>query len=83
MKDAKIIDRDTYLKVLGLFTLATNYYRIMREAEFKANEVLDLDMHSGTHISDAIYTDGGGCIRDFDEALRKQGIEIESALGAQ
>lgn len=78
MSAPKTITRDIYLQALGLFMLATNHYRIMREAEFRMNELLGLDADSGTPVADAIYTDGGGTNRDFDRALERQDIKSES-----
>jgi hypothetical protein len=72
---AKQITQDERLKLLGLFTLATNYYRLSREAEFAMNRALGKDANNQGHLSDAIYQDAHR-VEDFDEALKNEGFEV-------
>jgi hypothetical protein len=70
------INRDESLKLLGLFTLATDYYRKCREAEIAINRTLGRDEADQGHLSDAIYS-GDSSISNFYAALKKDGIELE------
>lgn len=67
----KKITQDEYLKLLGLFTLASDSQRQCYQAETLMNKMLGLD--NGSHLSDEIYGPGRG----FDEALKREGFEVE------
>lgn len=70
MEKPTIINRETYLKALALFTLAHSHYQKMRDFEFELGNLLKCaDEHGyGGVISDAIYEDGSA---NFDAALKK------------
>lgn len=73
--EPKTISRDTYLKALGLFTLA-NYHRLKCE-EF--SEALKLQLGIGedwgafTHITEEIWETKP----NFDKALERSGYVVE------
>lgn len=74
--DKRTISRDTYLKALALFTLATDHYKHLRESQIKMIEVLGLENDGCRHTDDAIYEENGASVRDFDEALKKENIVV-------
>jgi hypothetical protein len=72
----KKISNDKYLMALGLFTLAADHYRQMRQAEFMLNGLLHDDRDFQGKVSDAIYADKQSSA-DFLTALKYDGIEVE------
>jgi aromatic ring-cleaving dioxygenase len=76
MDDVKTLKADDYLLALVLFTFATEYYRQCRGFEKALAERFGVSLGelNGSHIGDAIYSDGEV---SFDEALRKQQIIVE------
>lgn len=68
----KTIDRDTYLKALGLFTLAVTHARKAEEFEKALNMMLGLAR--GSQFSDEIYQDAPN---NFDDALKREKITVE------
>jgi hypothetical protein len=71
----KTISREQYLMGLGLYTLAATKQAQVMEAETALNDLLGLE--NGSHISDAIYTQGD----TFDAALEREGIEKPPLTG--
>lgn len=70
------ITADDRLKLLGLWTLATEHYRKCREAEHVINRMLGLSEQGA--VSDAIYrTDGPHTVADFDDALVADGVAVD------
>ncbi len=72
------ITRDDGLKLLGLFTLATEHYRKCREFEFAINRALGREGNDQAQISDAIYCDRH-TVADFYAALSNEGFTIDAA----
>lgn len=77
IETARQIDRDTYLKGLGLFTLAQDYYQKMRAAERALIQHLNCadggDENYGGLISDALYHDDR---QSFDATLKRAGYSV-------
>lgn len=76
MTEKRKISRDIYLQALGLFILGNEHYTKGREIENLANKLLGLE--DGSHVSDRLF-DNNASVSDFDEALRRSDIEVESA----
>lgn len=74
--EKKKISKDKSLQALGLFTLATNLYRQMRQSEFALNRLLHDDPDYQGNVSDSIYADKHSAT-DFFTALKHEGIEVE------
>lgn len=72
----KTITPDERLKLLGLFTLATNHYAKLREAEFAMNRALGKSGDDQGQLSDAIYAEQR-TVEDFDKALKLEGFEVD------
>lgn len=70
--EPKKISRAIYLQALGLFTLGHSYSERADEVRNELAQVLGADVDSC--ISDEMYRYGKA---DFDEALKKEGIECE------
>ena len=71
------ITRDDSLKLLGLFTLATDHYAKLREVEFAINRALGRDGGDQGVMSDAIYKkDSGHSSVEFYDALAREGVTI-------
>lgn len=71
----KTISKGESLKLLALFTLATDHYAKAREAEFAMNEALGKNANDQGHLSDAIYArDAGHSSGEFYSALRQEGF---------
>lgn len=71
------ITRDDSLKLLGLFTLATDHYAKLREVEFAINRALGRDGSDQGVMSDAIYKkDGGHTAGEFYDALAREGVTV-------
>jgi hypothetical protein len=72
------ITEDDRLKALGLWTLCTSHYGEARKAEAALRRMLgDETVDSG--IGDSIYaSDGPWLARDFDDALRMSGVDVET-----
>ena len=67
------IRRSTYLQAFGLFTMA---HRRSREADAFAAELGKLlGTDAMSHLNDAIYSTADD--EDFDDALRREGIQVE------
>ena len=71
----KILSKDTYLKALGLYTLATDQYRQMRQTEFALNNLLHGDGDYQGEVSDAIYNDKHS-VADLLAALKQEDIKV-------
>lgn len=69
------ISYDTYLKALGLFTLANEHDRKCREFQAACGALLGLE--DGSHVDDAIYSTHNASVKDFDEALQRSKITVE------
>jgi hypothetical protein len=69
--DPTIIDRDTYLKGLALFTLAHQHYCKAREFEQALFTLLQVD-DLGC-LADEIYDERAG---SFDSGLKREGFSI-------
>jgi len=78
--EPKKIDRDTYLKALGLFTLAHQHSLKTYEFEAAMLAMIGLDAEDarigGSHISAAIYSTDEKV--DFNEVLKRDGYIVES-----
>lgn len=69
----KTIDRDTYLKVLALFTVAHDYSEKAAEMSDQIAKVLGRkDWNDLDHLGDEIWSRGRH--RGFDEALKLTGF---------
>lgn len=73
--EAKTISRDTYLKALGMFTIANQFYKEARDIQLRLADFLGEE--DGSHIDDAIYSGDIASVRDFDAALKKASITVE------
>lgn len=71
MTNKKTIDRNTYLKAIGLFHLATERYRMVRECEAELRGLLGPD--EDAVILDQIFEPDGS----LDKALKVMGVETE------
>jgi hypothetical protein len=78
MSTPKTISRDTYLKVLGLFTLGHGYaikgYEI--EAALKATLQVEDEFGGFGHITDEMYSSENG---NLDAALERAGYVVADA----
>jgi hypothetical protein len=77
----KIIDRDTHLKALALFTIAQNHYRRCKEFEFELAQLLGYAADDGEYmgcISDEIYDPNG----KFEVGLRKEKFVVKAGKAA-
>jgi hypothetical protein len=73
----KTIAKDESLKLLGLFTLASEHYSKAREFEFAMNRALGKDANDQGSLSDAIYQrDGSRSSDEFYAALRNEGFVV-------
>ncbi len=75
------ITRDDYLRALALYTVAHEHYvQSVRFAE-ALNKIIMVspEKYPGGHVDDAIYADEGGSVAIFDEALKREEIEVENA----
>ena len=74
----KMITHDEGLRLLGLWTLATERYRLLRQAEHALNRAIGLSYQG--HVSDALYQSDGGnscaAAQAFYEALERDGVVI-------
>lgn len=71
------LSHDKSLQALGLFTLVTDLYRQMRQAEFALNRLLHDDPDYQGNVSDSIYADKHTAA-DFFIALKHEGFEVEA-----
>ena len=79
----KRISRDEYLRAFAMFIMANDYSLRCYEVEWALNRMIrpgSTDF-SGGHIGDAIYSSERATQAGFDEALRREGIEVDD--GAQ
>ncbi len=70
----KKICHETYLQALGLFTMAVEHAKKTEEFSTALTKLLEATPYG--HLTDAIYD---GRLTDFDEALRKEEIEVEKS----
>jgi len=77
----KTISRDEYLKALALYTVAHDHYinSVMFAGALNKIIMAVPEKYPGGHVDDAIYTDERGGVIEFDEALRREKIEVEDA----
>ena len=68
----KILNRDEYLKALGLWHLAKEHRQKCEEFETAMNALLEDD--NGSHASDSIWQDGD----TLDAALERMKITVEA-----
>lgn len=72
------ISKDESLKLLGMFTLASEHYAKVREFEFAINRALGREDNYQDAIADALYSNNGSSsAHDFFTALKKEGIAIK------
>jgi hypothetical protein len=78
------ISRDDYLKALALFTMAHDHYAKAGTFGDALNRIIMAapEKYPGGHVDDAIYSDERGTVEAFDEALRREGIEVEAESSA-
>ena len=76
MTEPKKIDRDTYLKALAFFTIGNELYVQARDFQLRMDELLGLE--DGSRLDDALYNNEKQRVRDFDEALKRQQISVDS-----
>lgn len=75
MNEPKTITRDTYLKALGMFTIANQQYTMARDIQLRMADMLGLE--DGSHVDDALYSGQVASVRDFDHALKRQDITVD------
>lgn len=75
MREPRTITRDTYLKALGMFTIANQNYTLAREIQLRMAAMLGLE--DGNCVDDEVYSSETASVRDFDEALGKEKISVE------
>ena len=75
-----IITNDEYLMLVGLFTLAKEHMKRIRDCQYAASKILTVapQHESATrtvneHVTDEIF--GREC--DFSDFIRRYGIEVE------
>jgi hypothetical protein len=83
----KTISRETYLQAVGLFTLSQAANAQLQQCHDTLLKILGYDQ-SGPydnymgHVSDAMWGEAK-TIKDFDRALKLQGIAIEPTPASQ
>lgn len=75
MSEPTTITHDTYLKALGLFVIANQSYTEARKIQLRMADMLGLE--DGSHVDDALYCGDIASARDFDAALKRQGLTVE------
>lgn len=72
------ITRDEYLKAFALFIMANGYSLKAYEFEWAMNGIVrpGSTEFSGGHLGDAIYSTEPATTAIFDEALKREGIEV-------
>lgn len=73
------ITRDEYLRALALFTVAHEHYVQSGTFGEALNRIVMAtpQKYPGGQIDDLIYGEGRASVADFDEALKREGIEVE------
>lgn len=77
MKERKTISQDTYLKVIGLYTIAHQHYTKCREFERAMLDILGLEDQGC--VCDEIYSDQPWSKSEFDKGLQNDGFTVEPA----
>lgn len=75
------ITRNEYLQAFTLFMMANSHSRKAYEFEWGMNCLIrpgNSDFGGG-HLGDAIYSTEAGTAEIFNEALKREGIEVEDA----
>lgn len=73
----KKITQEQYHHAMALYMIARRKQAEVDDLEKEANNILGDD--PGSHLSDAIYTyENTGTKDEFDEAISKMDVEIES-----
>ena len=70
----KTLTHQEYLTALGLFTLAQNHYRLVREFEVALDELVGETDPGGGSIAADEFLDPNGSL---DAALKKAGISVK------
>lgn len=75
------ITRDEYLRAFALFTMAHEHYVQSGNFGEAVNKIIMItpEKYPGGHVDDLIYSDGPLPVAAFDDALKKEGIQVEVA----
>lgn len=74
------ITREEYLQAFALFMMANTHSQKAYEFEWAMNKIVrpGSTEFGGGHLGDAVYSTEPATVAVFDEALKREGIEVET-----
>lgn len=79
------ITHDEYLRALALFTVAHGHYVQSITFSKALNKIIMTapEKYLGGHVDDLLYSEFSGTAAEFDEALKREDVQVEKPAAAK